>query len=153
MTTNHRTASLPSSPYLVLTAVALVAWAIIWGWYAAVESDWAATDWWTERPSRLWIPIGIWVLVPVVLAAIASQVTAGRISIGSGALVAAATVALYSGWHEAAPLEYDNGIKIVYPVFTNVALGALGMGMLIPMALRWRAFAGTNPARAGRDLL
>ena len=42
--------------------------------------------------------------------------------------------------HEASPLEYDNGMKIVYPVITNVALGVLGMGMLIPMALRWRSF-------------
>ena len=31
-------------------------------------------------------------------------------------------------------------MKIVYPVFTNVALGVLGMGMLIPMVLRWGAF-------------
>jgi hypothetical protein len=72
----------------------------------------------------------------------ASSVTAGRVSLASGALVAATTMALYTGWHEASPLEYDNGMKIVYPVFTNIALSVLGMGMLIPMALRWRAFAG-----------
>lgn len=128
------------NPFVALSLVALAAWTIIWSWFAAVESDWAETDWWTERPSRLWIPLGIKVLVPVVLGAVASRVTTGRISIPSGALVAATTIGLYTGWHEASPLEYDNGMKIVYPVFTNVALGVLGMGMLIPMALRWRAF-------------
>ena len=139
MMTNGRASWLASNPYLVLTAVALVAWAIIWGWFAAVESDWAETDWWTERPTRLWIPIGIAVFVPVMLAAVASALTIGRVSIPGGALVAATTVALYTAWHEAAPLEYDNGMEIVYPVFTNIALSVLGMGMLIPFGTRWRA--------------
>ncbi len=154
MPTKFRLTERTAGVYVALAGVAFVAWAIIWGWFAAVESDWAETDWWTERPSRLWIPIGISVLVPVVLGAIAAKFTSGRISIPSAALVAATTIALYTGWHEASPLEYDNGVKIVYPVFTNIALSVLGMGMLIPMALRWRPmFVGVSPGRAGRDLL
>src|SRR5687768_6125765 len=128
MATSFRQRNRSASAYLALAGVAVAAWAIIWGWYAAVESDWAQTDWWTERPSRLWIPIGIWALVPVLLAAVASRFTAARMSIASGALVAAVTLALYTARHEAMPLEYDNGLEIVYPVFTHVALSVLGMG-------------------------
>ncbi|MBK6561740.1 MAG: hypothetical protein IPG14_09325, partial [Dehalococcoidia bacterium] len=36
------------NPFVALSLVALAAWTIIWSWFAAVESDWAETDWWTE---------------------------------------------------------------------------------------------------------
>ena len=145
MTNAIRRGSLIANPYVALAAVAAVGWLTIWGYYAAVESRWAETYWWTEREARIWIAVALWVLTPVVLAAVASVATGGRVPLAGASFVAAATIALYTAQYEALPLEYDNGMKLVYPFYTQIALSVLGMGLLLPMALRW--LSTVNAAR------
>jgi hypothetical protein len=132
---------------MVLAAAAAAGWFTIWGYYAAVESRWAETYWWTDYPNRIWINIALWLLAPVVLGSVARAFTAGRVSLAGASLVAAAPIALYTAQHEALPLEYDNGMKLVYPVYTHMALSVLGMGMLVPVALRWLAMLGVGQGR------